>query len=936
MRWPWRKRDAELDEEISSHIEMSARERVERGEPAGAARAAARREFGNVGLVKETTRDAWGWTWTERLWQDVSYGLRMMRRSPGFTAVAVVTLALGIGANTAIFSLIDALLLRSLPVRDPQGLVLLKWSAHHSPKFHSTSSYGDCRLGPDTIESHNMAVCSFSHPFYDELRAQSGIFSTVTASAGSEQLNLVGNGPASIIHGLLVSGNYFDTLGVRPAVGRMIEPADDQPSAAPVAVLSYGYWQREFGGSPSVVGRTVSLNGVATTIVGVAEQRFASLTPGYGPNGWLPLSVRPRLEILWNPKEEDAGAIYLLIIGRLRPGVPRREAEAAVSSLFRNELIHGAPPLADDADPPEVSLVPAQTGINGGTRAQYSSALFTSMFAVGIVLLIACANVAGLLLARSATRHKEMAVRLALGAGRGRIARQLLTESILLCACGGMLGILLAMWGAHAIIALLGNQSPQSLGLDASIDMRVLLFTAGTALITGIAFGLAPAVRCTRVDLTPALKDGSGSSARTGRGRNHWFNLGNVLVVGQIALTMIVLVGAGLLVRTLQNLRNVDPGFDITNVLDFSVEPMLIGYRGTQVEALYGNIQSRLSTIPGVTSVSYSGHTLLNGGLGATGFHLPGAPDKSDVDSDILSVGPNFFETMKFRLLDGREFSAADFAAAWNSAAAPAAASATASSSAAHAAVPATPSPTPTIVNEMFVRRYLSSANPVGQRLEQGESGNHHSGYVVIGVVGDTKYNNLRRDIQPTAYVPVGSGFASFEVRTVRNPTSIIPAVRAVVGQIDHKLPIEDVATQSENIDRLLLQERLVARLSSFFGGLALILAGVGLYGLLSYEVTRRTREIGIRMALGAKQHNVLLMVVGQGIALAVTGVAVGIAAAFGVTRYLGSFLFDVHPGDPLTLVVVAAILLNVALAACWIPARRATRVDPMVALRYE
>src|SRR5580704_7587933 len=428
---------------------MSARERVERGATADEAAAAARREFGNVGLVKETTRDAWGWTWAQRLWQDVSYGLRMMRRNPGFTAAAVLTLALGIGANTTIFSLIDALLLRSLPVRDPQGLVLLKWSAHKSPNFHSSDSYGDCRLGPDTIDSHNLAVCSFSHPFFDELRAQIGIFSTVAASAGSEDLNLVGNGPASIIHGLLVSGNYFDTLGVRPAVGRMLEPADDQPAAAPAAVLSYGYWQREFGGSPSVVGKNFSVNGVATTIVGVAEQRFAGLTPGYGPNAWLPLSVRRRLEILWNPKEEDAGAISLLIIGRLRPGVPRGEAEAAVSSLFRNELIHGSPTLADDSYAPVVSLVPAQTGINGGTRAQYSSALFTSMFAVGIVLLIACANVAGLLLARSATRHKEMALRLALGAGRGRVVGQLLTESILLSAFGGALGILFAVWGAH-------------------------------------------------------------------------------------------------------------------------------------------------------------------------------------------------------------------------------------------------------------------------------------------------------------------------------------------------------------------------------------------------------------------------------------------------------------------------------------------------------
>jgi macrolide transport system ATP-binding/permease protein len=924
MRWPWRRRDDELDEEIRAHIEMSAREREDRGATADEARAAARREFGNVGLVKETTRDVWGWTWAERTWQDVRYGLRMMRRNPGFTAVAVLTLALGIGANTAIFSLIDALFLRSLPVRDPQELVLLKWSAHKQPNFYSSANFGDCQqLSPRDY----MTACSFSHPFFDELHSQSGIFSSVAASGGTLQLDLSGSGPASIMRGLIVSGNYFDTLGVRPAIGRMIEPSDENPSAAPVAVLGYGYWQRVFGGSIAVVGKTVDLNGVPTTIVGVAEHRFAALTPGSDPDAWLPLSLRPRLSIRWNSKAEGAGSIYLLIIGRLKPWVPRGEAQAAVSLLFRNEMIHGAQPMSEEADAPAVSLFPVQNGLNGGARGKYSTPLFVLMLAVGIVLLIACANVAGLLLARSATRQKEMAVRLALGAGRRRIVRQLLTESLLLSLFGAALGILFATWGAHIILALLATGSTRPLGFDASLDTRVLLFTAGIALLTGIIFGLAPAMRGTRVDLTPALKDGGNSSGGARRARKRWFNIGNSLVVGQIALAMIVLVGAGLLVRTLQNLRNVDPGFDIRNVLNFNINPTLIGYKGARVDALYRNLQDRLAAIPGVTSVSYSSGTLLSGGLMATAFHLAGAPAKSDVNSDILPVGPDFFTTMKFSLLRGRDFSPADVVSASSSAAAEAAAS------------PAPPAPAAVIVNQTFARRYFGGVDPLGQRFGNSAAWGQNDngpGYVVIGVVRDAKYDSLRSEISPTAYVPASGGGASFEMRTAVDPTSIIPAVQSVVNQVDSSLPIFGVMTESQSVDQLLFQERLIARLSSFFGILALILACIGLYGLLSYEVSRRTREIGIRMALGAGQRDVLRMVVEEGLELTIAGAVFGVAAALAVTRYLGSILYGVHPGDPVTLIVVAAILMIVALAACWIPARRAARVDPMVALRYE
>ncbi len=483
---------------------------------------------------------------------------------------------------------------------------------------------------------------------------------------------------------------------------------------------------------------------------------------------------------------------------------------------------------------------------------------------------------------------------------------------------------------AHAIVAFLASGSTRPLGFGASIDTRVLLFTAGISLFTGIIFGLAPAMRGTRVNLTPALKEGAGSSLGMGSTGSKWFNIGNSVVIGQVALTMVVLVGAELLVRTLQNLRNIDPGFDAHNILTFGIDPSLIGYKGTRVDALNRNLQLRLSAIPGVASVTYSRDPLLTGSLDQVSLPLMGAPDKPAVQSDILDVGPGFFATMKNPVLEGRDFSQADFITPLTPAV-----SSPASSAPATTALPQS-GPRPAIVNQAFVRRYLSGTSPLGRRLGDSDAAPTGLGYVVIGVVGDAKYDTLRRKINPTVYIPAAGNGAFFELRTKVNPASIIPAVRSIVDQVDSKLPIFNVMTESQNIDLLLFQERLIARLSSFFGMLALLLACVGLYGLLSYEVTRRTREIGIRMALGAVQRNVLGMVVGQGIALAVAGVVVGVASAIGLTRYLNSVLYNVHPGDPVTIAAVATILLIVALVACYMPARRATHVDPMVALRNE
>ncbi|HEV2299046.1 MAG TPA: ABC transporter permease [Candidatus Acidoferrales bacterium] len=892
------------------------------------------------------------------LLQDLRYGLRMFAKSPGFTAVAVLTLALGIGANTAIFSMIDAILMRALPVQDAQSLILLKWSSHNRPDIHSSSSYGDCvQQRPQQGESSS---CSFSEPFFHDVASQVSAFSSVAAFACAGQLDLSGNGTASVLRAQAVSGEFFPLLGVRAAAGRLIAPSDDSVSASPVVVLNYGYWKTQFGGSQAAIGKTVRLNNVPFTIIGVADPRFDSLSPGRVHDVWLPLSVLPQIhpDAQARARPTDIYSWWLVIVGRLKPGVTRLQAQADVATLFRNDMLHGAKPLSKPEDNPTVAALPAQSGLTG-TTTYLSSELYVLMMAVGIVLLIACANVAGLLLSRATARQKEIAVRLALGAGRARIVRQLLTESVLLSLVGGALGILLAMWGTQAIVSLIASSSDEPFGFSPGIDGRVLAFTFAASVLTGIIFGLAPAFRGTRIDLTPALKEGTGTAGRAG---GTWFTLGDGLVVAQVALAVVVLVGAGLLVRTLQNLKNVDPGFDTRNLLTFSLDPTLIGYKTPQVDVFYRNLQERLAAIPGVEEVSYSNSTLLSGDLWDTGFHLPGTPKDQESEADFLPVGAEFFSTMHMQLLAGRNFNSADFAQAEvaeendqareaaqhakeagmaSPSAAASIATAKSATSAASSMSAANEAPVPVIVNKTFVQKYFPKVNPLGQHFGEREAnpdkGDWASpGWAIIGMVSDAKYQDLRSAIEPTMYVPSSGGNTSFELRTAANPAAITSAVRGVVSQMDSNLPVFAVHTQTQLIDQLLFQERMIARLSGFFGLLALVLACLGLYGLLSYEISRRTREIGIRMALGAQPASVLALVLRQGILLAIVGAALGIGVALGVTRYLKSMLYDVHANDPATMIAVAVLLALVALAACYIPARRAMRVDPMVALRYE
>ncbi len=838
----------------------------------------------------------------QTLWQDIRFGLRMLGKSPGSTALAVATLALGIGANTAIFSLVNAVMLATIPVRNPQQLAVLRWSAQAHPQNSGSSSYGDCQWTKWTEKVSGS--CSFSYPMFKEIRQHAGVFSSVGAFAGPAQLDLTGNGTASIARGEIVSGDYFQTLGVQAAAGRSIEPSDERPGAEAVAVLSYAYWQGAFGGAPSAIGKSIKLNGVPFTIVGVADAAFTRLTPGHTQDMWLPLSQVVPLRLHWGGGPDKDSTWWLTVVGRLEPGIALGQAESRVSLLFRNEIIQEKRLKAEDH--PQVTLTLAQKGLSG-IRGDLEQPLCILMAAVGLVLLISCANVAGLLLSRAAARQKEIAVRLALGAGRGRVVRQLLTESVLLSFAGAGLGVLLAYWGASALAAFASANRYSNFQISAAPDARVLVFTVAAAALTGILFGLAPAFRGTRVNLAPTLKENSGSMSGTSFGGERRFGLGSGLVVGQVALSLIVLAGAGLVVRSLGNLKAIDPGFDTRNVLQFAVNPTLTGYyKSDQVAPLYRELQSRLSGLPGVISVSYSSDTLLDGGLWTEDVKIEGRTDKSTVETQVLGVGPEFFSTMKIPVMTGRMLNSEDAESKRDVA----------------------------VVNRAFIKKFLENREPLG--LHFGGEDPQNPQYEIVGVVGDTKYAGLRDELAPTAYIPLKDGDAHFALRTAINTQALLPAARKVVSDLDNNLPLFDVRTQTERIERLLFNERLLARLASLFGLLALVLASIGLYGLLSYEVARRTREIGIRAALGAQNRDVLRLVGRQGLVLMALGIGFGIVAAMGVTRSLGSLLYGVQPSDPITFFGVSALLTIVGLAACYIPARRATRVDPMVALRYE
>jgi predicted permease len=916
-----RKHENDANDELQFHLEKEIELNMARGMKSDEARRQALISFGGVQQTRESLREVHRGRMFEALRQDLRYGWRMLRKSPAFTIIAVLTLALGIGANTAIFSLIDAVAFRSLPIPNPKGLLVLKWQAKQQPQTNGYSSFGECE---DDNGEPNPRGCSLPMALFKELQTQTSVFSHLAAYTGGSHLDLSGNGPARMVQGQFISGDYFATLELRPQAGRLITTADDTPDAAPVAVLNYAFWQSSFGGSPSAIGKTIRLNGAAFTIIGVTEKKFDSLTLSGKYDLWVSMAQRGKLIPHWSPKDDGMEFWSMVMIGRVKQDVPVTQAQAAINLLFRNEVLKGAKPIFKAEGDPQLNLIPAAREL-GGSQEDTLTPMYILMLCVGVVLLIACANVAGLLLARSTARAREIAVRLALGAKRGRLVLQMLTESLLLSTMGGVLGLVLAVWGARALTALISDSNVDRPIFSPQLDWRVLGFTAAISLLTGIIFGLAPALRGSDISLTSSLKSGDGGLQGGTQTRHRRFTLGGALVSVQMALAIVVLVTAGLLVKTLSNLKNLNPGFDTHNVLLFGVDPQLAGYSGTKVDALYRDLQQKFAALPAVTSVSYSWQPLLHGGLWTTGFHKPGTPpdSKEDAQSDELPIGPGFFTTLKIPFLSGRDFAPADFTIA------------DANSGDKPGNVP-----TPAIVNREFVRMCFPNSNPIGAIFANSEPTEHGDpkspGYQIIGIVGDARYARLRREVKATFYVPATGREAFFELRTATDPTAMIPAIRNLVSHENEDLALYAISTQTEVINHQVLSERITAQLASFFGLLALALACLGLYGLLSYEVTRRTREIGIRMAVGAQSHNVVRLVLAKAVALIIAGAIVGTAAAFGVTRLLTSFLYGVKAGDPATFIAVAALLAVVALAACYIPVRRATRVDPLVALRYE
>jgi predicted permease len=893
--------EKELTEELRFHLEKLIEEKVGKGMAPEEARYAALRELGGVEQIKEECRDMRRVNNIENFLQDVHYGLRQFRRSPGFTAVVVLTLALGIGANAAIFTLIDAVMLKTLPVGRPDELVILKWTARERPKSDRYSMTGPCPQTPTTLSG-----CSFPYSAIQQFHSAQNVLSGVLAAAGPEQLTAMAGGHTAHAKGELVSGNFFSTLRVPAAIGRTIDPGDDKVTAPHAVVISYGYWMGRFGGDPSVVGKSLVLNGVPCTVVGVAAPPFAGLQPGLAADLWVPLAKMPLLYPKWGGgyTSADGRIWWLWVVGRLKAGVSPEQARAALGVMFSQSVTSGPKPAFTPEDKPGIELISASTGL-GLLQTIFAKPLFLLMIGVGLVLLIACANLANLMLARATGRQREIAMRIALGAGRCRLVRQLLTESLLLAGVGGAAGLLLAWWGSRSLAAFISTGAFGQLSLNVKLDYRVLAFTAAASTLTGLLFGLAPALHGTRVNLTAALKAYPGSPLTVAQPSRRWL-LRNALIVWQVALAVPLLVGTGLFVRTLVKLESVDPGFNPRNVLLFNLAPGLSDYEGVRLANLYDELLQRLNALPRVISATFTQHALVSASLDTRDLWIEGHATPTSTEVNTLRVGPGFLETMGIPLLAGRAISRQDFVTKQQVA----------------------------LINRAMARRYLANENPLGRRF--GWNKEKATEFEIVGIAGDTKYDDLRKVVEPTIYLPQTGGFSTFELRTADDPKALIPGVRSVVEQVDRNLPIDNVRTQSEQIRQSLFQERLLASLCSLFAGLALALACVGLYGVVSYGVAQRTNEIGIRMALGAERRDVLKMVLRRGLAPTLAGLAVGLIVAVGVSRLLSSFLYEVRPTDPVTFVCIALLLTLVALLATYLPARRATKVDPMVALRYE
>ena len=848
---------------------------------------------------------------------DLRYAVRMLVKYPAFVVVAVLTIAIGVGANTALFSVVDAVLLKKLPVKDPDQLVLFK-ASWHTEKFGPGGFNGTNKFDPETL----MTVgTSFPLQTLTRFRQEQTVLSDVFAFAPVD-ITLNAGGHAEVVSGQAVSGNYYSALGVPAHVGRTITVADDNAGATPVAVLNHRLWTTRFNSDPAIVGKQINLNNVAFTVAGVTPAGFVGTSDvGSTQDVTVPIAWEPQINVE-RSYLRGAGIWWLRVMGRLKPGVTLEQAQVAMAEPFQASVLEhragrqarATQPLAT-IDPKDLPRLGVDSGSQGemDLRRGLATPLRLLLGVVGVVLLIACANVANLLLARASARKKEIAVRLAMGASRARLIRQLLTESILLATAGGALGVLFALWIKNGLFVVTEWAGPGMSALEPSLDLRVLGFTLALSLLTGIAFGIMPALRATRLDLTPALKDAARGSSAMERSL-----LSKSLVVAQVSLAVLLLIGAGLLVRTLRNLQRVETGFNAHNLLLFSVDPSSIGYKDDRLAALYERMFARLEAVPGVQTVTFSRNALLSYSSNTSSVYLEGelGPDGKPRDSDtkIHTVRENFLPAMEIPLLMGRNLSAQDDARAQPVA----------------------------VVNQAFVKAHFPNTNPIGKRF--GYEPDKPAEIEIVGVARDAKYTSQRAEIEPTVYQSwrqwlKSMRFATVEVRTGGDPSAFVAGIREAMHEVDSNLPLTNVRTQIEQADKTLAMERVMAKLFSLFGLVAQLLAAIGLYGVMAYSVAQRTKEIGIRMALGADRARVLRMILQQGMVLTLIGVGVGLALAYVLTKYLESLtemLFGVEARDPWTFAAIGVLLIVVTLVACLVPARRATKVDPLVALRYE
>jgi predicted permease len=891
--------ESDLSEEVQAHLDLLVDEHLRRGLTLDQARAAARRDFGGVEAMKETWRDQRGVPMVETFVRDVRYGLRALRRNPAFTIVAIASIALGIGVNCAVFTILNAALLKKLPVADPDRLIALNGFRR------------DARL-------------DISYPVFRDIEKRQRTLTGLAASAGIAvphvRLEGVTDEVDDPIDGAAVSANYFTLLGVSAAHGRVFT-LDDSPAPreGAVAVISDGFWQRQFGGDPTILGRTILLNGTPFAIIGIAPRGFFGDSVGQSRDIWIPINMQPRVEK--NDMLEKRTASWFRAIGRLKPDVTAMQAAAELTVLLQQvkgeEIASGQGSLIAKDQPTDfrVEALAGSAGLNRlGNRFRRPANLL--MWVVALVLLIACCNVANLMLARGATRQREMSIRLAIGSGRRRLIAQLLTESLILSTIGGALGLLFATWAARLLVTrfMIGR-------FDLRLDSHVLIFTIAVSLLTGIIFGIVPALQTTAVDPGATLQ--AASSRQSGSRSRHRISRG--LIALQVGLSVWLLIGAGLVIRTMQNLRALDAGVDRLHVLSVRVLPGVGGIPPAAVPDLRRRLADRLKSIPGVANVAFSGYGLFSGSAQTSPVRVPDSSVNPERDGEVRQnyITPDYFHTVGMMLVRGRAFTDADTVSG---------------------------GPRVTVINETMARHYFGQADPIGRLIyfPEIDSKNRYvpfppvlpraQAFEIVGVVRDAKYDNLREVAPRMTFMPLrdGLGIGSMHVRTSIEPSAIIAAIPAVLREVDQTLKVRGVTTLEAEIDRTLGEERLVTQLLGFFGILALGLACVGLYGVMAFAVTLRTGEIGIRMALGAQRSTVVAMVLRETLVLVAIGAALGIAAAAASTRMLERLLFGVTPTDPITIAGTTLLMLMVAALASAIPAKRAAAVDPLVALRYE